>query len=180
MTSRGRPAAGAALAAVFVCAGCLAGCRKQEPGPLLPVDYAGWARTTMKVLDYPIPGHEDRGRRIYINSTGTGVRVSSETGRVTWSYPAGSIIIKEIFGGLEIGEADKPVMLTAMIKEPEHPQARGGWVWVMKDLASGGERVIDWEFCVDCHANANEPHPYGDKNEGNEFRDYVFFPYRRP
>jgi hypothetical protein len=30
-------------------------------------------------------------------------------------------------------------------------------------------------FCVTCHANANEKHPYGDRNPREEFRDYVFF-----
>jgi hypothetical protein len=168
------------MAAVVLGLLLLGACRKEEAGPLLPGDYTGWARTTEKVLDYPIPGHEDRGRRIYINRRGTEVRVGAASGRVTWSYPEGSIIVKEIFGGLEVREGDKPVMLTAMVKDMESPQARGGWVWVVKDLASGNERIIDWEFCVDCHANANEPHPYGDKNEGNEFRDYVYFPYRRP
>jgi len=171
--------------AVWLAGACLGltllgGCHQGQGRPLLPADYAGWARTTEEILDYPIPGHEDRGRRIYINPRGRQVRVGSESGRVSWSYPEGTVIIKEIFGGLEIREADKPVMLTAMVKDPEHPQARGGWVWVMKDLSAGDERIIDWEFCIDCHANANEPHPYGDKNEANEFRDYVFFPYRRP
>ncbi len=30
-------------------------------------------------------------------------------------------------------------------------------------------------FCITCHANANEKHPYGDKNPNEEFRDYVYF-----
>jgi hypothetical protein len=48
----------------------------------------------------------------------------------------------------------------------------------VRDTASGQEKVIDYEFCYDCHANANEPHPYGDRNPHGEFRDYVFFPYQ--
>lgn len=156
----------------------LGGCRKEEAGPLLPGEYRSWDRTTDQVLDYPIPGHEDRGRRILINSTGTGAAASSESHRVSWEYPAGTIIIKEIFAGQEVREAEQPLMLTGMVKDPDHPQARGGWVWVVRDMTTGGEQIIDWEFCVDCHANANEPHPYGDRNEDNEFRDYVFFPYR--
>ena len=57
--------------------------------------------------------------------------------------------------------------------------ARGGWVWVAKNPATGEERIIDYEFCFDCHSDANEPHPYGDKNPQGGHRDYVFLPDRR-
>jgi hypothetical protein len=63
---------------------------------------------------------------------------------------------------------------------PEDPHSRGGWLWVAKAVGSGEETIIDWEFCFDCHANANEPHPYDDGNPGKEFRDHVFFPYCKP
>jgi len=42
------------------------------------------------------------------------------------------------------------------------------------------ETVITEEFCITCHGNANESHPYGDKNPNNEYRDYLFFPYPPP
>jgi hypothetical protein len=165
---------------LLLAAASLTDCRKEEAAPQLPNNYAGWKRTTDLILDYPVPGHESRGRRIFINSMGTKVTVRSEAGRISWDYPKGSIVIKEIFPSLDIRDGERPIMLTAMIKDPDHPQARGGWVWVVKDLGARSEQIIDWEFCVDCHANANEPHPYGDRNEDNEFRDYVFFPYRGP
>jgi hypothetical protein len=157
------------------------GCRKEgTTGPLLPAEYNTWARTTERVLDYPIPGHEDRYRRIFINALGGEVTVSTTERRVSWEYPTGTTIVKEIFAGAAVQADEGPVMLTGMIKAPGNPRARGGWLWVVRDLTSGSEQIVDWEFCVDCHANANEPHPYGDRNEGNEFRDYVFFPYRAP
>jgi hypothetical protein len=168
------------LLPMLIAALTLTACEKQQPRPLLSEDYEGWGSTTRLILDYPVPGHENRGRRIFINTEGTEATTRSEGGRVFWDYPPGTIVLKEIYANLDIEEGERPIMLTGMVKDPEHPRARGGWIWVVKDLGSGSEQIIDWEFCVDCHANANEPHPYGDRNEDNEFRDYVFFPYRRP
>jgi hypothetical protein len=65
-------------------------------------------------------------------------------------------------------------MATVMVKAPDDPRAKGGWIWLVKDLASGKETVFTTNYCVTCHANANEKHPYGDKNPGEEFRDYLF------
>ena len=64
-----------------------------------------------------------------------------------------------------------------MLKRPGHPQARAGWLWIVKDIPSGKETIISEEFCVTCHANANERHPYGDRNPTEDFRDFLFFPY---
>ena len=149
-------------------------CAKQTRGALIPPDYASWKKTTDLVLDYPIPGHEDRYRVIYINGRGSGVtRQSSGTGRV--EFPDGTIIAKEIFSVAKPGPSDKPVMVTAMVKAPGDPQASGGWLWLVKDLSSGVENVYTGDFCVRCHANANEKHPYGSKNLEGSFSDYVFF-----
>ena len=100
----------------------LSSCRQEQREPVIPQssEYLDWEQTVPVILDYPIPGHEDNRRRIFINSLGTEVKVAYRENRV------------------------------------------------------------DWEFCFDCHAKANEPHPYADGNQDNEFRDYVFHPYRRP
>jgi hypothetical protein len=149
-------------------------CAKQVRQTLIPPDYASWKKTTNVVLDYPIPGHEDRFRVIYIDERGAGVtRRSSGNGRV--EFPAGTVIAKEIYGVSKPGSADEPVMLTAMVKAPDDPQASAGWLWLIKDLASGKENVYTGDFCVRCHANANEKHPYGMKNPDGVFSDYVFF-----
>lgn len=157
-------------------------CRRQEAGPLLPSaqEYRRWAQTVPAILSLPIPGHEDNRRRIFINAAGAGAQPQSREGRTVWDYPQGTILLKEIYPGLEGSADDPPVMLTAMIKKPGDPAARGGWLWVVKDLPEGEERIVDWEFCFDCHAGANEPHPYGDRNPAGSFRDYVFYPYNRP
>jgi hypothetical protein len=61
-----------------------------------------------------------------------------------------------------------------MVKRPDHEQAQGGWVWISRDPESGTETIFDDQFCVNCHSNANESHPYGTGNPAEAFRDYVF------
>lgn len=152
------------------------GCSDNDGGPRVPENHAGWSRTTDVELDYPIPGHESHYRRIYINETGENYTVTEKDGRVIHDYPKGTIIIKDIYPDQTYREGDEPVMQTVMIKDPEHEQNRGGWLWIVKDLGSGTETVMDDPFCLTCHSNANEEHPYGDKNTDEEYRDYVFFP----
>jgi len=154
-------------------------CARPAPRALVPADYASWERTTERDLDYPVPGHEDHRRRIYLNQSGEDVRITERQGRAVHEYPEGTVIVKEVYAGLQLRQGEAPFQLTVMIKKPKDPLARGGWLWVMRDTASGMEKIIDYEFCFDCHANANEPHPYGDKNPRGEFRDYVFLPYRK-
>jgi hypothetical protein len=159
----------------------VAACRQQkEIGPLVPADYRAWQQTTAQILDYPVPGHENNCRRIYINDAGAQVEPVTENGRVVYDYPDGTIIVKEIYEGLEHPPADaEPTSLTVMLKQPAHPQARNGWLWIVKDGPDGEERIIEYDLCNTCHANANEPHPYGDGNPQAAFRDYVYFPPRR-
>jgi len=170
---------------VFILLCCfmlLSSCRKAERKPLIPEisQYRRWEQPIGDILDYPIPGHEDNRRRIFINPRGTEVRVDRRENRVYWKYPEGTVVVKEIISGLQGADTDYPFQITAMIKRPEDPQSRGGWLWVAKAVDSAEETIVDWEFCFDCHANANEPHPYGDGNTADEFRDYVFHPYREP
>lgn len=165
------------LAAAWVAALALASCaRGRGEGPLVPSGYTGWAQTTRVPLTYPIPGHENHRRRIFINSVGLGVRIETRGGRRRYEYPVGTIVVKEVYPGLEAVPGEKPEALTVMIKRPDDPRSRGGWLWVVHTVATGEERIIDYEFCVECHANANEKHPYGDKNPDEEFRDYVYYP----
>ena len=90
-------------------------------------------------------------------------------------FPEGTVIAKEVFKGSSPEPGISPMMITAMVKATGNPDARGGWVWVTKDLALGKEAVFKGDFCFTCHTNANEAHPYGDKNLDEHFRDYVFF-----
>lgn len=152
-------------------------CTKQELRLLRVEEYRSWQTTTSEILTYPIPGHEDKHRRIFISPEGLGLTRENKGGRTYHSYPPGTQIIKEILDP-NGKETDLPLMLTAMIKQPQDPRARGGWIWVVYTPASKKETVVTEEFCISCHGNANEPHPYGDRNPDNEFRDYVFFPYK--
>jgi len=158
----------------FIFFGCTPGSDTIE----LPENYTGWKTTTNTELNYPIPGHESHYRKIYINPTGTNVKRINNNGTIRHKYPQGSIIIKESYPTLDYNEGDTPESLTAMVKAPGHPKNQGGWVWIVKAPAdSGEEKIIESEFCITCHSNANEPHPYGEGNPNGEFRDFVFFPF---
>ena len=110
-----------------------------------------------------------------MNGTGFGFSRTGKGQTERVEFPEGTIIAKEIYAGSSPEPGAEPTMVTAMVKDPEHPAARGGWVWVVKDLSMGKERIITGDFCFTCHGNANEGHPYGDKNKDENFRDFVFF-----
>lgn len=140
-------------------------------------DWESWKTTTTQKLNYPIPGHMDNYRKIYINESGEQVKKDIVEGRSRYEYPAGTIIAKEVFKGQDYKEGDEPFQITAMVKAPDDPRSQAGWLWIVKDMTTDSETVLTDEFCLTCHANANEGHPYGDENPNSEFRDYVFFPY---
>ena len=149
----------------------------QPPKPLLPSDYKTWEETTHVELTYPIPGHESNYRLPRVNPVGFAYKPTTSQGKNAYTYPDGTIFAKEVYHGLDEPKAGvAPFQITFAVKDTKDPRARGGWIWAVKDTASGQETVITGSFCVDCHANANENHPYGDKNPNAEFRDYVFFP----
>jgi hypothetical protein len=155
--------------------GFLISCGEEEKAELVPSSYEDWRTTTEEELDYPIPGHMNNYREIYINSAGLDYTVEEREGRTHYFFPTGTVIIKEIYDGFDPSEGEPPVQLTVMVKKPEDPRSRGGWLWVMENVETGEEQVIDGEFCITCHSNANERHPYGDGNPDEEFRDFVFF-----
>jgi hypothetical protein len=129
------------------------------------------------MLNYPVPGHRDNCRVIYINPIGESVTISEENGRVHYKYPEGTLIGKEIYKGLEPPEdGEEPIELTVMLKASEHPKAQQGWLWIVKNFETATESTLERKFCIECHANANEAHPYGDRNSNNESRDFVYFP----
>ena len=149
-------------------------CSNAPDQPLVPSSeaYRTWERSTDVVLNEPIPGHGYGLRRIFINETGTTVR---PVGDGDVSYPDGTIVVKEVFGSPEPAPGAEPVMLTVMVKRPDDERSIGGWVWIMKEFPDGEEQILDVEFCLTCHSNANEAHPYGDGNPDLAFRDYLFY-----
>ena len=140
---------------------------------LVPADYSGWASTVDGPLVYQIPGHAMAMRQIYINEIGTNFKSTLRSNQVIYEYPEGTIILKENY---PMQTSTVPAELTVMIKSPKDMRARGGWLWVAKNVSTGEERVFTDEFCFTCHQNANEQHPYGDGNPDREFRDFVFYP----
>ena len=165
----------AAIITVLVFAACG---QDESETPLVPADYAGWESTAEGPLTYQIPGHTMPKRLIYINAIGRQVEGIEKDGKISYDYPKGTIIAKEMYPTTDSNEADH---LTVMIKNPEHPKAVVGWIWLTKNLKNGQERILTGqEFCVACHRNANERHPYGDRNADGEFRDYVYYPWNSP
>ena len=159
---------------------CMVSCRNTVVElPTLPTveEYRAWHEPTDLPLNYTIPGHGDVYREIYINPIGETVARTTINGRQAYAYPPGTIIVKEMYDGREKPAPEEhPKKLTIMIKAPDHPFALNGWLWIDADFPPAQPRVITHRLCVDCHANANETHPYGDMNPQDEFRDFVFFP----
>jgi len=138
-------------------------------------DYPSWKRTTDLVLDYPIPGHQNRLRIPRMNDMGFTVKPTMEGGKRHWDFPEGTVIVKEVYRTPTPARGEPPIQLTIMVKAPKDLNAQGGWLWITQNLPDGAEAVFMGNFCITCHANANEKHPYGDGNPSEEFRDYVYF-----
>lgn len=161
------------IAALLLLLGCE---RDSGEERFVTVDHAGWARTTSERLDFQVPGHGAGARRIYINPVGETVEPPASADEA-WDYPQGTIIVKEVYASANPPEDAPPERLAIMVKNPDHPMSRGGWIWIGKSPGSDEERVFTEQFCVTCHANANEQHPYSDRNREGQFRDYTFYPY---
>lgn len=153
----------------------LSGCAREETVDFIPADYRSWPRTTDTRLQFPIPGHADNLRKIYINPEGRAYDRQLEDGKLHYFFPEGTVIVKEVYDGFNPGPDEAPKQLTVMVKKPEHPKSLGGWLWLVAPSAEGQETIIENEFCLTCHSNANEKHPYDDGNPNEQFRDYVFY-----
>ena len=123
----------------------------------------------------PIPGHMDRLRIPRMNAVGFTAKPAMDNGRMQWDFPPGTIIVKEVYRTSTPRPDEQPIQLTIMVKSPRDPHSQGGWIWLTRDLPDGKETVFTGNYCITCHANANEKHPYGDTNPKEEFRDYVYF-----
>lgn len=142
----------------------------------LPDNYRQWKKPVDEVLTYTVPGHGSGARVIYANSRA--YEVSKETvedGRVHYDFPEKTVIVKEVYEDVEdVGVAEP--MLTIMVKNSNDERSVSGWLYYMK---KPGEDMafVESRMCAGCHDAANEEHPYFDKNEGENFRDYLFTPF---
>lgn len=153
----------------------LAGCDSEKQVNFIPADYRQWPSTTDTKLQFPIPGHEDNLRKIYINPQGLEYQKTKSNGNTQYFFSEGTVIVKEIYEGFNPEPDELPKQLTVMVKKPDHPKSLGGWLWIVAPSAEGQENIVENEFCLTCHSNANEQHPYADGNPEGEFRDYVFY-----
>ena len=163
------------LLAIAAATAAFAACAARVPTVYATPDYHSWQRTTNVVLDYPIPGHQDRFRIPRMNAVGFTAAPTMVNGKRRWEFPDGTVIAKEVYATSRPSPGAAPVQLTIMVKAPKDSRSQGGWLWLTRDLPDGAETVFMGNFCITCHANANEKHPYGDGNPNEEFRDYVYF-----
>jgi hypothetical protein len=164
-----------AAAAAALSALAFSGCSPKKPEAYAPPDYTSWKRTTDVVLNYPIPGHQNRFRLPRMNDIGFTAVPTVVDGKKRWDFPAGTVIVKEVYDTTTPAPGESPMQLTIMAKEPKDPRSQGGWLWITRELPAGQEKIFMGTFCITCHANANEKHPYGDGNPNEEFRDFVYF-----
>lgn len=151
----------------------LAGCAN-EPELVLPdLSYEAWTPTTTAALDFPVPGHGAGLRRVFMNDIGWS---ASPTPARDITYPDGTVVVKEVFATAAPSADALPQALTIMVKDSDSEMARDGWIWLVKDPVTGEETLFADPFCIACHENANEEHPYADGNSQEYFRDYLFHP----
>ncbi|NCN05155.1 MAG: cytochrome P460 family protein [Spirochaetales bacterium] len=149
---------------------------QQDSETLVPSDYSQWKMTSSELLNFPIPGHGNGERLIYMNDLGISYldRVSNLES-ADLGFPPGTLLVKEIFASPNPSVDDEPRMITAMYKDPDHPFQRGGWVWIIKNGPNAQESYLDEEFCFTCHNSANQAFPYGQQNLAGRFQDFVFY-----
>ncbi len=170
------------IALLFLTLLVLVSCDSEQP-VLLGDDFSGWTQLNAAPITATIPGHGSSIRNIFVNDVGTGVTTTTSGPRIVWNYPEETVIIKTVAAPGESGYSAETTMLLGMVKNSEHPDSQGGWIWLTRDPRTGEEMIFQSEYCVTCHADANERRtttdriPTGVPNPDREFRDFVFFPY---
>lgn len=163
-----------AVFAIALLALVLTACQEETFARIDQADnYPNWNISHAGDLVEQVPGHPVFLRRIYANDAAYNVDPDSD-GNVV--FPEGALFMKEMYFGEVPDDSAGPDALVGMYKDSTDPRNRGGWVWFSQDPATGQQTVLDEEFCITCHANANEEHPYGDRNIAEAFMDYVYYP----
>lgn len=169
---------------VIACSLCLfllTGCGgKDSKGTAFTVpDYSSWSEPAGTTLDYPVPGHGDTLRKIFVNEIAAGVRKETDDkGRARYIFPDDSIFIKEVYQTEEDIAVGKKA-LTIMVKASENTASQDGWLYYMQKHGETATR-IDGNMCIGCHEAANDRHIYFDRNSERAFRDYIFIPMHIP
>ncbi len=150
---------------------------KNEKKFTIPENYKLWNMPAGKVLDYPIPGHGSGVRVIYANSAAYNVSAVKDGDIKGYKFSEGAVIIKEIYETKEAIGITEPV-LTIMVKDSKHAKSINGWLYLMKPPKKEA-MIVESRMCYGCHESANERHIYFDKNEKDEFRDFIFVPFNK-
>ncbi len=170
------------IAVLFLTMLVLGSC-ESEPPVFLDDDFTAWTQLNADSITATIPGHGSGVRNIFINDTGTGVTATRSAARTIWDYPEGTVIVKTVAAPGASQSPSETTILLGMVKNADHPDNQGGWIWLTRNPRTGEEMIFDSEYCVTCHVDANERRtathliPTGVPNPDREFRDFVFHPY---
>ena len=111
------------LLAIAAATAAFAACSARAPTVYATPDYHSWQRTTNVVLDYPIPGHQDRFRIPRMNAVGFTAAPTMVNGKRRWEFPDGTVIAKEVYATSRPSPGAAPVQLTIMVKAPRDPHS---------------------------------------------------------
>ncbi|MFW5863019.1 MAG: cytochrome P460 family protein [Spirochaetota bacterium] len=141
----------------------------------LPENYRQWKNPVDRVITYPVPGHGEGARLIFANDKSFDPRIKEGNLYDSIIMQDGSVIIKESYQSkADIGKSDPLVYV--MVKDTSVKDAQDGWLYYMKK-PNGILQRFKGKMCHECHAAANESHPYFDGNPKANFRDYLFVPF---
>jgi hypothetical protein len=139
----------------------------------IPKDYKNWRKPYNEPVRYAIPFHGNTIRIAYANDLAYKPKIDKkDKGSTNIEYLNGTIFIKENYSVDKYSNNPEPV-ITIMVKNTENPQSHNGWLYYIKKPKEDLTMVTS-KLCYGCHESANEEHPYFDKNENNDFRDYIF------
>lgn len=140
-------------------AGGLAACGAPEASeaPRALEDVAGYREWALRRTVVESAGGHGGNATVYANSTVADYLAkaapASATG-VTLRYPAGAIIVKDVF------EADGSLKYVAVMRKTAEPPAGAevlaGWVWSQRASPSSVDAWRSREQCLDCHTRAND------------------------
>ncbi len=150
-------AAPAALAAAALLAGCASLPNPfAEPDPRW-ADYKSWTRVTEEPSTGASLGlgtvHKGPTgyRVVYVNDAGVDTILSSGDANGDYSYPAGTVVVKEQYddeaaylAGADAGDVD----VTVSLKVAETGDRAANWEWATGYTASAGAS----QFCSGCHS----------------------------
>lgn len=147
------------LLSVFVFAGVLSACGSPDEteAPRALEDVASYRDWSLRREVVESKGGHGEKATVYANSTVANYLATAAPGGatdVTLRYPAGSIVVKDVF------TADGSLKYVAIMRKTDTPPAGAevlaGWVWSQRASPTAVDAWRTREQCLDCHTQAND------------------------